>query len=153
MSEIQTYDRNHLLKIMGEHKIKLSSVCMMDDNYVYLDANKAPQFFWELSTQVIDTLKGWQAQYRDCDKYSRVVQAIAQMSHALQWGEKNSKPAGLALGVFNYMQKNAGGHSINCALVKTPGKDEFDLRFFEPQTAEELFLTPQEIASAFLILL
>ena len=75
------------------------------------------------------------------------------MSHAMQWGEKNSKPAGLALGVFNYMQKNAGGHSINCALVKIPGKDEFDLRFFEPQTAEELFLTPAEIQSAFLILL
>lgn len=153
MSEIQTYDRNHVLKVIGDRKIRLSSVCLMDDNYVYLDANKAPQFFWELSTQVIDTLKGWQAQYRDCDKYSRVVQSLGQMSHALQWGEKNSKPAGLALGVFNYKSLKAGNHSINCALVKVAGKNEFDLKFFEPQTAEELFLTPAEIQSAFLILL
>lgn len=142
-----------MFKTIGEKKIRLSTVCLMDDNYVYLNSDKASQFFFELSTQVIDTLKGWQAQYRDCDKYSRVVQSLGQMAHALQWGEKNSKPAGLALGVFNYKQKNAGGHSINCALVKVPGKDEFDLKFFEPQTAAEIFLTPAEIQSAFLVLL
>lgn len=153
MSEIKTYDRNHVLKVIGANGIRLNCVCLMDDNYVYLDAGKAPQFFWELSTQVIDTLKSWQAQYRDCDKYSRVVQALGQMSHALQWGDKNSKAAGLSLGVFNYKDSKIGSHSINCAIVKIAGKEEFQLRFFEPQTAEEKFLSPAEIQSAFLILL
>jgi hypothetical protein len=153
MSEIKTYDRNHILKVIKDAGIRLSGVCLMDDNYVYLDADNAGQFFQALSTQVISTLNGWQAQYRDCDKYSRVVQALGQMSHALQWGDKNSKPAGLSLGVFNYKDKSIGNHSINCAIVKVAGKDEFQLKFFEPQTASEKFLTQGEIQSAFLILL
>jgi hypothetical protein len=153
MSEIKTYDRNHVLAVLRANGIKLSGVCLMDDNYVYLDASKAGQFFWELSTQVIDTLKGWQAQYSDCDKYSRVVQALGQMSHALQWGDKNSKPAGLSLGVFNYKDNREGNHSINCAIVKLAGVDEFQLKFFEPQTAAEKFLTQVEVQSAFLVLL
>lgn len=153
MSEIKTYNRSHILRVIEANGIKKNCVCLMDDSYVYLDAGKAPQFFWELSTQVIDTLKGWQAQYRDCDKYSRVVQALGQMSHALQWGDKNSAPAGLSLGVFNYKDNKIGSHSINCAVVKIAGKEEFQLRFFEPQTAEEKFLSPQEVQSAFLILL
>lgn len=153
MSEIKTYDRSHILKVIGANGIKPNYVCLMDDAYVYMDADKAPQFFWKLATQVIDTLKDWQAQYRDCDKYSRVVQALGQMSHALQWGAKNSKPAGLSLGVFNYKDNKVGNHSINCAIVKVANKEEFQLRFFEPQTAEEKFLSPQEVQSAFLILL
>lgn len=153
MPEIKTYDRNHVLKVLRDHGIKLNGVCLMDDNYVYLSASKSAQFFWELSTQVIDTLKGWQAQFSDCDKYSRVVQALGQMSHALQWGDKKSKPAGLSLGVFNYKDKDAGNHSINCAIVKVEGVDEFQLKFFEPQTAKEKFLTKGEVQSAFLILL
>lgn len=153
MSAIQTYDKQHILKIISAYKIRPSCVCMMDDKYVYLDSNAAPYFFEQLSSQVIDTLKGWKAQYSDCDKYSRVVQALGQMSHALQWQNQNAEPAGLALGVFNYKQKNAGGHSINCAIVKTEGKDDFSLKFFEPQTAKEVILTPAEIQSAFLILL
>ena len=153
MSTIKTYDRNHVLKTIGSHGIHTNGVCMMDDSYVYLDAEQSNHFFWELSTQVIDTLKGWKAEFRDCDKYSRVVQALGQMSHALQWGDKNSKPAGLALGVFNYRDKKIGNHSINCAIVREAGKDEFYLKFFEPQTAAELLLTPAEIQSAFLIIL
>lgn len=153
MPEIKTYDRNHILKVLRDHGIKLGGVCLMDDNYVYLSDSKVEQFFWELSTQVIDTLKGWQAQFSDCDKYSRVVQALGQMSHALQWGDKKSKPAGLSLGVFNYKDKSAGNHSINCVITKVAGVDEFKLRFFEPQTAKEKFLTQGEVQSAFLILL
>lgn len=126
----------------------------MDDRYVYIDSGGAPQFFFYLSTQVIDTLKGWQAQARDCDKYSRVVQALGQMAHALQWETKNSAPAGLALGVFNYKRDNGeGGHSINCMITKDSGEEEFHLRFFEPQTAKEVFLSQAEIRSAFLVLL
>jgi hypothetical protein len=153
MAEIKTYDRNHVLKTIGAYGIRLGSVCLMDSNYVYLDATKTDQFFWELSTQVMDTLKGWQEQYRDCDKYSRVVQALGQMAHALQWGAQNSKPAGLALGVFNYVDKKIGPHSINCIIAKAPGTDEFTLKFFEPQAAKEVILTPAEIKSTFLILL
>jgi hypothetical protein len=153
MSEIKTYNRSHILRVIEASGIKKNCVCLMDDNYVYLDAGKAPHFFWELSTQVIDTLKGWQAEYRDCDKYSRVVQALGQMSHAMQWGDKNNAPAGLSLGVFNYKSSNAVNHSINCIIVKIAGKEEFQLRFFEPQTAEEKFLSPKEIQSAFLILI
>jgi hypothetical protein len=153
MPAIKTYNRNHVLKTIGAHGIRLNGVCLMDAEYVYLDATKAEQFFWELSMQVISTLQSWQENYRDCDKYSRVVQALGQMSHALQWGDKQSKPAGLALGVFNYVDKKIGPHSINCAIVKTPDKDEFKLKFFEPQSAKEIALTPAEIQSTFLILL
>jgi hypothetical protein len=153
MSTIKTYDKKHIADLALRSGIKTSVLCMMDKEYVYIDDAGAPQFFWELSTQVIDTLKGWQAEYRDCDKYSRVVQALGQMSHAMQWGEKKSNPAGLALGVFNYRQKNAGGHSINCMITKVAGEDTFKFRYFEPQTAEEIFLLPEEIQSAFLVLL
>jgi hypothetical protein len=150
---IKTYEKTHILELVRQLGIRTSVLCMMDKEYVYVDDASSPQFFWELSTQVIDTLKGWKAEFRDCDKYSRVVQALAQMSHALQWEDKASKPAGLAVGVFNYMQKNAGGHSINCMITKTAGQEKYNLRFFEPQTAEEIFLLPEEIKSAFLILL
>lgn len=151
--EIKSFNRSHVIAMIGSYGINTKCVCAMDDNYVYLDNLKASEFFFALSTQVIDTLKSWKAQSSDCDKFSRVVQALGQMSHALQWNPKKGKPAGLALGVFNFKHRSIGPHSINCMLTKEAGEDKFHLRFFEPQTAVEVFLSPEEIKSAFLVLL
>jgi hypothetical protein len=153
MSGIKTYDGKHVMSIMRKLNINRNCIHLMDGEYIYLDSSKVHQFFWELSMQVKDALMSWQAQFRDCDKYSRVVQALGQMAHALQWESNKSRPAGLALGVFNYVDEEQGAHSINCAIIKVANKEEFDLKFFEPQTASEVTLTDAEIKSAFLILL
>jgi hypothetical protein len=150
---IPTYNRRNVVNLISSYGIDPKCICLMDEDYVFIEDQKSPEFFFALSTQVIDTLKSWKAQSRDCDKFSRVVQALGQLSHAMQWDSKKAAPAGLALGVFNFRHKKIGPHSINCILTKQAGEDKFFMRFFEPQSAVEVFLTPEEIKSAFLILL
>jgi hypothetical protein len=151
-TRLSIYNSEQVFKFLTEYGIKPSAITLMDISYVFIDSKKAGDFFFNTANQVRDTLKNWQAEYRDCDKYSRVVQAIAQMAHALQWDKQKQKPAGLGLGVFNY-QREDGGHSINCMLTKNSSTDDFDLKFFEPQESKEVFLTPKEIKSAMNVLL
>jgi hypothetical protein len=126
----------------------------MDNEYVCVDDAQAAAFFASVSRQVIDLLKGWKEEFCDCDKFSRIVQSIALAAHATQWAATQSKPAGLTLGVINYLRSNnKGGHSINFIITKVNDKEEFNIRFFEPQTAREVKLETEEIKKAFVILL
>lgn len=141
------------MSILSRVGVPTSAFALMDATYVYVDDKSADSFFYDLATQVMDTLKSWESEYRDCDKFSRVVQALGQLAHATQWGSKKNTGAGLSLGVFNYMRDKDGGHSINCIVTKVKDKEEFYIRFFEPQTGREVHLTKKEINSAFLVLL
>jgi hypothetical protein len=148
-----TYNRNQLADVFKAYGVNPSTLFLLDSEYVYLDHASAPAFFSAISSQVINILKGWKKEFCDCDKFSRVVQAIAQVAHATQWAEQNTTPAGLAVAVFNYMKPGEGGHSINCIVTKEDGLDKFHIRFFEPQTAREVLLSPKEANSAFMVLL
>lgn len=153
MSAVTTYNREHILGVIQRYGISLRGCCLMDANYVYIDASAARTFYGQLAQQTMATLHGWRAEFSDCDKYSRLTQVLGQIAHTQQWPEKGSKPAGLAIGVMNYTRSVGGAHSINFLVVKEPGKDVFALRFFEPQTASEINLNEREIKSAFLLLL
>ena len=149
---IKVYSRDHVLNVLIKAGVPAKSITLLDTHYVYLSNSKADSFFFNLSAQVIDTFKYWKAESRDCDKYSRVLQAVGIMSHALQWDKKSSDPAGLTLGVFNFT-RTSGGHSINCIVTKADGKEEFYLRFFEPQSGEETTLSATEIKSTHSLLI
>ncbi len=151
---MKTYNRTQVIDAIKAQGILPHTICLMDNEYVYVDDSQASAFFAAISKQVIDLLKGWKAEFCDCDKFSRIVQAIGMAAHATQWAVNQSKPAGLTLGVINYPRSNnRGGHSINFILTKVNGKEEFNMRFFEPQAAKEVKLESDEIKRAFAVLL
>lgn len=150
----KTYNRTHVLDVIKKHGVLPHTICLMDSEYVYIDERSAADFFSSLSQQVIQLLNGWKAEFCDCDKFSRIVQAIGLAAHATQWAAQQAKPAGITLGVFNYMRSNnRGGHSINFLITKAPGAEAFRMRFFEPQTGKEVTLTPEELTRSFATLL
>lgn len=128
---------------------------LFDDMYVALDDAAAANWFWEVSKQACMVLKSWGNNFRDCDKFSRFVQSLGAVTHALQWKEQLfGKNGGLGIGVLNYKPDNdAERHSINTLLTKVKGKPQPLFRFFEPQTGSELFLSTTEKASADMLLL
>lgn len=150
--KIKVYSRDHILNVLIKYGIPGKKVILLDEHYVYLSDSKSDSFFFNLSNQVVDTFKYWKEDARDCDKYSRVLQAVGMMSHALQWETKSDKPAGITLGVFNFTGSN-GGHSVNCILTKDDGKEEFYLKFYEPQNGREIFMTDPEIRSTHMLLI
>lgn len=151
---MKTYNRTHVIDVIKKHGVLPHTICLMDNEYVYIDEVAAVKFFSSLSEQVISLLNGWKAEYCDCDKFSRIVQALGLAAHATQWAAQQAKPAGITLGVFNYPRSNnRGGHSINFIITKAPGAEAFRMRFFEPQTGKEVILEPDEIKRAFAVLL
>lgn len=125
-----------------------------DPKYVAVADDKAKAFMSRLATQTFNLLVEWKSDFKDCDKFSRLLQSIGIASHALQWADRGEgNNAGLGLGVLNYTSNTAGRHSINVLLTKPTGKVSLKLRFYEPQTGEELMLTSTEKRSADLLLL
>lgn len=153
MAKIPSYDRRKITTVLSDAGVPIKAIALLDTKYVMMADAHAADFFFKLSTQVISTLGGWRSDFRDCDKFSRVLQSLMLLDHALSWDKTGEPAAALTIGVFNYVQDKGGAHSINCIITKESKKDVFRVRFFEPQTARELPLTDKEIKSAFLVLL
>lgn len=150
-----THTSTEVLNITTAEGVPKHRVFLLDTAYVLLDDYKAADYFRDLAFKVQSLLSHWAEDFSDCDKYSRILQSLAALTHAEQWAKiPGVKPAGLAIGVFNYIQdSDRKGHSINVLLTKKRDKDSFCLRFFEPQTGEEVSLSAREITSTTMLLL
>jgi hypothetical protein len=149
-----TYTKMQIGTAFVMNDVRLNCVYMLDASYVLLSSHDADNYFFNLSAQVQNVLKGWAEDISDCDKYSRLLQSFAQVTHAKQWSKVGGAPAGLAVGVFNYIQDSTkSGHSINCLLTKEPNNGTIFLSFYEPQTGRPMELSLKERSSAFLVVL
>ncbi|WP_196300863.1 hypothetical protein, partial [Streptococcus pneumoniae] len=56
----------------------------LDNAYACVDDSEAMKFAAECAAQSQFILKLWTEERKDCDKFSRLTQAVAMMAHALQ---------------------------------------------------------------------
>lgn len=114
---------------------------LVDSDYSLISSEHAKDFFWALAQEAFTFIgSAWQPNKTDCDKYARVVQAIGMAAHARQ----SSEDTGLALATIGYEQDMGGGHAINILLTAEKGKTILEVRTFEPQTGDEVFLSRNE---------
>lgn len=91
-------------------------------------------------------LDRYRASCNDCDDFANRARQWAQDCHALTSPESNSA---LAIGAFFFRPAGGtNGHAIICAVVYTEMGWPV-LVFVEPQTGQEIMLTPDEIRSCF----
>lgn len=81
----------------------------------------------------------WTAEDNDCDDFSRLAAAFAQVLHVNTPGHPAA--TALALGELWYVQDNGEGHAIVFALC---GPLPEDVLFFEPQDGTEKHLSDRE---------
>ena len=158
MSKITIYSQSTVkttLVAYGMTKLITRGLYLLDANYVAVSDKDASDYFFKLSKQAASALVGYEETFRDCDKFSRLVQSLGIVTHAISWKQMNvPQTAGLGLGVFNYQPDSGNGlHSINFLLTKKESDSSLHIRFFEPQTGNELFLTITEKNSVDLVLL
>ena len=121
----------------------------LDDAYTCVDDSEAMKFASECAAQSQFILQLWTQERKDCDKFSRLTQAVAMMAHALQSDSKT----GLAVGVLNYVKDDGERHSVNAIFGKIKGKSEVTIHVFEPQSGEELFLSDKEKENCLMMLI
>ena len=127
-----------------------NNVITYDGDYVMISDASCGQFMADLAEETVKVLGSWRSEYRDCDKFARLLQALAIADHADSWIADGRTPnGGLAIGTLSYVQDSGGNHAINLIYTKVIGKSQINLRTYEPQTGEELFLSPSEKASCF----
>ena len=92
----------------------------------------------------------YQTRRKDCDKFSRMVQALALAAHASSPGPS----AGVAVAVLNYVKDDNGeGHSVNLMLTHRAGVEAMDIEVYDPQTSELVLLSTSEKASVTMCLI
>jgi hypothetical protein len=84
-----------------------------------------------------------EAEAADCDDYARACADFAALLHRKTSGHPR---AGLAFGQFWFTRHTGTAHAINVAICRDPA-GALHLVFFEPQTAELVALTPEEVSS------
>jgi hypothetical protein len=126
------------------------SVVINDNNYLMEDDAACADFVLNLSYQVQQVIGPWQTEYRNCNKFSRLFQALGAAIHAREWiSTFGSVDGGLAIGTLSYKKDGLDGHMIVLMLTKVHGEDLINVRTFDPQDGSELFLTTKEKLSAF----
>lgn len=123
---------------------------ILDEAYEILDDSKAGGFFGAVATGAQKIVGIYQTRRKDCDKFSRMVQALALAAHASTPGPS----AGIAMAVLNYVKDDdGGGHSVNLMITHRPGEEAARLVVYDPQTAELVLLTSSEKASVTMCLI
>lgn len=122
-------------------------IVLTDDNYQVLDASKAEDYAAAISLGAERILENWQADRKDCGKFTFLTCAIAQAGHACTAGPD----AGLAVGMFLYLKDGKDGHQICVALTKVPHQEVMNFLLFDPQTGDPVILTEAEKRSVQLI--
>lgn len=126
------------------------NVITYDGVYVMIADSSCSSFMADLAIETGKILGPWRSEYRDCDKFARLLQALAIADHARNWIADGKTPnGGLAIGTLSYTQDSGEQHAINLIYTKVVGKPQINLRTFEPQTGEELLLTASEKRSCF----
>lgn len=98
-------------------------------------------YTWFKNTRWEGDLSKW-TRKNDCDNFARAFCTFAQDAHALSTGSAE----GLAVGEFCYVANSArvkGPHAIVVAFT------ELGMIFIEPQTGEQITLTPEEKQTCF----
>ena len=137
MATILTYDE---VKRLITTRCDPRDILVLDDSYSLVDDTKAGKYFKSIASEAFSLIGPWMENVRDCDKFSRVVACISMLSHMRQ----SSDLTGLALGVFAYRKDSGENHAINFMMTKVVKKEKINIRLFEPQTGEEVFLTDRE---------
>lgn len=126
------------------------NVIAYDGTYVLHDDQHCPAFMDDLAKETAHILGGWRTEYRDCDKFARLVQALAIAAHAKSWiDDEREVVGGLAVGTLSYTKDSGERHAVNLILTKVLGQQQVNVRTFEPQTGDELFLSETERNSCF----
>lgn len=112
----------------------------MDDAYSAIADERAADYFFSIAQDTQQHLGDWAKNVRDCDKFARFVMFIGMLTHIKQV----TRMTGLGLGLWAYVKDGEGGHAINFLVTKKLGAKEVTVRFFEPQTGQEVFLSPSE---------
>jgi len=88
----------------------------------------------------------------DCDNYAESMRNFVQVIHINNANTVIERQSlwSSAFGVIWYKRKT-GGHAINVQITIRSGK--YVIRYIEPQSGEEVQLTPEEIRSIFFILI
>ncbi len=121
-----------------------------DNNYVMCDDASCAWFCSTLSEQVQQIIGPWKDEYRNCNKFARLFQALAAASHARGWIEQYGEDnGGLAVGTLSYRRDDGINHMVVLMLTKVREQQQINVRIFEPQNGLELFLSDQEKNSAF----
>lgn len=113
-----------------------------DENYVHPDR---AWFFGPFARAVMNNVRNlgldkWHKDANDCDKFSRRVSQWARDAWALTNPDSES---GIAVADFLYTPDGSKtGHAIVCAVVYISGLPK--LLFMEPQSGQEITLSPQE---------
>lgn len=125
--------------------IQRFQVFYCDLNYVLMDDHSCASTMLLLSQEVQKIIGPWRSEYRNCNKFGRLFQALGAASHARGWIESKKTPnGGLALGTLSYRTDSGEGHMIVLTLTKVRGKNQIKVRTFEPQNGEEVFLSETE---------
>lgn len=96
--------------------------------------------FWSF---LKDMNLSYEKESQDCDDFAGWARLFAQK---LNNETENRGKRAIAFGEFHYTKDSGEGHAINFALIKV--KEDFKILFFEPQTADSVVLSKNEIASA-----
>jgi hypothetical protein len=126
--------------VSSSYRVNKDSFLIMDSSYSLIDDAKAKSYFRAVANETFSLIGPWMENIRDCDKFSRAVACIGMLSHMRQ----SRALTGLALGVFAYTQDTGGGHAINFMLTKVAKKEQINIRFFEPQSGNEVILSKTE---------
>jgi len=118
---------------------------LVDSTYATVNDADAQGYFSAVARVAQQQLGEWVENVIDCDKYARLVATLAMVGHA-QEPAAVKKKTGLAVGVFAYVSDTLGPHAINFMVTKVTGQTHLRVRFFEPQTGEELQLSNSEKA-------
>lgn len=116
---------------------------LVDSTYATINDDAAADYFHTVASLTQRQLGQWVENVIDCDKYARLVATLAMVGHA-QEPAAVKKKTGLALGVFAYISDSQGPHAINFMVTKVTGQTHLRVRFFEPQTGQEIHLSNDE---------
>lgn len=110
-----------------------------DDSYCSITKQK----LWVINKKLLFSYKQKKISVgltNDCDDYSRGLCNAAQLTH-----RDPTKGQAYAVGDFHYVTRDNKKHAIVIALTAE------GWIFIEPQTAEEVYLTDQEVKSCFFL--
>jgi hypothetical protein len=144
---IKTFPAETLERAIYKHHAFNSErpLLVVDSVYSLIDDDGAQDYFAKLAAEAKRQLGQWEENVIDCDKYARFVQTLGMLAHLKRPLSARQK-SGLALGVFAYVSDSEGPHAINFMVTKVANTALLKVRFFEPQTGEEVHLSRTEKA-------
>lgn len=119
---------------------KVHAEWFLDENYNVFDNDDVSDYVWEQTKEVTKILDPYVPDRSDCDDFAWLLKAFAII------GQKkgSSQDAGIAFGWVAYQQDSGVHHAINVAFTKIDNSTQLMVRFFEPQSGQELQLSNRE---------